>query len=420
MNHFYESIDGWFNFREVYDQALREVKDGGVIVEVGSWYGRSAAYMAVEIARSGKKIDFWCVDTWQGSIDSPWMAEHLAGRGGSALPFFCENLRRGGVSDLVKPMALPSVLAAKKFEEKSIDFVMIDAAHDYASVRADVRAWLPKLKPGALMAGDDANWPGVLIGVHETIPMSELTLVNDGANWLYRKRRPERGVWSFRRPGEGTDYLAYIPFINRPDLLDRAVASVPELWDGLVVIDQSLDGLARENHPWLDRIAGVFRCPPGSMSFTQMMNWAQAEAFERGVEHLVFMHNDAEGSDGVAGRVLDFARGKPRAAVVFTHYDALAVFQVAALSEIGPWDETFRWYFADNDYYRRTLLCGQSYWDFGGQQVLHHGSQTLHSDPAVAADVGAQWQWHLDHYRHKWGGPPGQERFTMPYNGAPW
>jgi len=183
MEHFYGTVEGWFNFREVYDRAVREAHEGAVFVEIGTWYGRSAAYMAVEIANSGKRIDFYCVDTWAGSVDSPWMAQHLAGKGGSAFPAFRENMKRGGVWHLVKTVRKPSVQAAELFEDESLDFVMVDGAHDYESVRDDVRAWLPKVKPNGLIAGDDANWPGVLIGVHETIPASEVTLVNGGLNW---------------------------------------------------------------------------------------------------------------------------------------------------------------------------------------------------------------------------------------------
>ncbi len=139
MEHFYETVDGWFNFREIYDNALCEARDGAVFVEIGSWYGRSAAYMAVEIANSGKQIEFYCVDTWNGSVDLPWMAAHLAPKGGSAFPYFRENMQRGGVWNLIKTIHQPSVEAAHLFDRESVDFVMVDGGHDYASVRDDVR-----------------------------------------------------------------------------------------------------------------------------------------------------------------------------------------------------------------------------------------------------------------------------------------
>jgi SAM-dependent methyltransferase len=419
MKHFYEQIDGWFNFKEIYDSALAQARDGDVFVEVGSWYGRSAAYMAVEIANSGKQIDFYCVDTWAGSRDSPWMADHLAPKGGSALPFFEENMRAGGVLERIKIIQRPSVIAASAFQPESIDFVMIDGAHDYASVREDVRAWISKVKPGGVIAGDDSNWPGVLVGTYETIPFSEVEILNHGANWRHRKERPARGSWTVRRRTPSADYLAYIPYVNRPDLLDAAVASIPDLWRSLIVIDQSEDPLKSSDHPWMEKIAGVFRSRPGDMIFSQMMNWAQAEAFNRGKKYLVFMHNDAECQAGLPREVLDYARIHPRSGVVFTHYDALAVFNMEAVRDTGPWDETFRWYFSDNDYYRRLRLRNWDCSDFGGERVVHHGSQTHKSAPQISAEVQVHWQWHQDHYRHKWGGAPGEEKYSIPYNGQP-
>jgi hypothetical protein len=419
--HFYTSVDGWFNFKDIYDAVITDARDGAAFAEVGSWYGRSAAYMAVEIANSGKKIDFFCIDTWRGSDDLPWMAEHLAGKGGSAFPFFRENMQRGGVWHLIQPMEMPSVEAARRFPDESLDFVMIDGAHDYKSVCADVRAWLPKVKRGGLLAGDDANWPEVLIGVYETIPQSELTISNGGSNWSYRKQRPVRGQWTVRRSNtNGSDVFAYIPYVNRPDLLHCAVMSIKELWPWLVVIDQSADGLRPDELRSLDGIAGVFRAARSEMSFTQMMNWAQAEAYERQAAFLVFMHNDAECHGGVAHEVIDFARTQPRAGVVFTHYDAFSVFRTEALRSTGPWDETFRWYFSDIDYYRRLQLSGWETRDFGGTKVTHHTSQTLHADATIRSEVSAHAGWHEAHYRHKWGGRQGHERFTIPYDGKPW
>lgn len=48
-----------------------------------------------------------------------------------------------------------SVVAARLFEEASLDFVFVDAGHDECSVLEDLEAWWPKLRPGGLLAGDD-------------------------------------------------------------------------------------------------------------------------------------------------------------------------------------------------------------------------------------------------------------------------
>jgi predicted O-methyltransferase YrrM len=48
-----------------------------------------------------------------------------------------------------------SLEAAARVEDASLDFVYIDARHDYDSVREDVLAWLPKVRPGGILAGHD-------------------------------------------------------------------------------------------------------------------------------------------------------------------------------------------------------------------------------------------------------------------------
>ena len=55
-----------------------------------------------------------------------------------------------------------STVAAERFDE--LDFVFLDAAHDYQSVLADLQAWWPRIKKGGVLAGHDydgAMFPGV-------------------------------------------------------------------------------------------------------------------------------------------------------------------------------------------------------------------------------------------------------------------
>jgi len=48
-----------------------------------------------------------------------------------------------------------SVEAAKAVEDGSLDFVYIDANHGEAFVRADLEAWVPKVRSGGILSGHD-------------------------------------------------------------------------------------------------------------------------------------------------------------------------------------------------------------------------------------------------------------------------
>jgi hypothetical protein len=50
---------------------------------------------------------------------------------------------------------LTSVQAAERLGDRSIDFVYIDARHDYNSVLEDLRAWFPKVRVGGILSGHD-------------------------------------------------------------------------------------------------------------------------------------------------------------------------------------------------------------------------------------------------------------------------
>lgn len=58
-------------------------------------------------------------------------------------------------SDKAKLIRLPSVKAAQLFGPGSLDFVYIDGAHDYESVRADLAAWWLTLSRKGIIAGHD-------------------------------------------------------------------------------------------------------------------------------------------------------------------------------------------------------------------------------------------------------------------------
>lgn len=64
----------------------------------------------------------------------------------------------------------PSVEMASQITAASVDLVFIDAAHDEASVRADITAWLPTVKSGGWIGGHDyLNEPARPYGVRAAV-----------------------------------------------------------------------------------------------------------------------------------------------------------------------------------------------------------------------------------------------------------
>lgn len=169
ISHFYNKIQGWFSYPTLYTDMVHRFSSGSKFVEVGCWRGTSAAYMCVEIANSTKDIDFYCVDIWHVSPEREIEEPELK----NLYEIFLENLKP--VEAYYKPMKLPSVDAAKKFKDESLDFVFIDAGHEYYAVKEDILAWYPKVKKGGILAGHDLyptepTWGDVYKVVEELFP----------------------------------------------------------------------------------------------------------------------------------------------------------------------------------------------------------------------------------------------------------
>lgn len=194
MTHYWTSIPGWFAFRAAYDRILAQLPTDrpSTVVEVGTWMGRSAAYLGVEIVNSGKPVTLVAVDHFKGS------AEIVDARRGSAADSeaaFRRNIEpvAAALGERFRLIVSDSALAAGAFADGSIDAVWIDAAHAYEPVAADLAAWWPKVKPGGILGGDDfVKCPGVARAVTEYF--SPDAGVAGACYWMVRKTTDGLGV----------------------------------------------------------------------------------------------------------------------------------------------------------------------------------------------------------------------------------
>ena len=196
MEHFFQNTIGedWFTYPNLYSFVPQYFGEEAKFVEVGVWKGRSVSYLAVEAINANKNQKIYAVDTWAGS------EEHLDPNNQNYNPeltkdpdwlynLYLQNIEP--VKDIITSIRKPSLEAVNDFEDESLDFVFIDAAHDYENVKADILAWLPKVKKTGILAGHD-YWPNdpVKIAVDEIFSSFKIE-TPDHRTWLYNLNKWE-------------------------------------------------------------------------------------------------------------------------------------------------------------------------------------------------------------------------------------
>ncbi len=176
IRRYWHDIDGWFTWRSAQEEAVSVFPAGSRFVEVGTYLGRSLCSLGEVVERSGKNIEVIGIDTCRGSGPENGKDYHggaVAEGGGTFAGALHKNVLDCGFGERITLIISDSVSAARLFSDASLDWVHLDARHDYVSVKADIEAWLPKVKVGGWLSGDDYDeqkWPQVVKAVADTLP----------------------------------------------------------------------------------------------------------------------------------------------------------------------------------------------------------------------------------------------------------
>ena len=135
-------VPGWLTDEE--GEALYELARGctgkGVIVEIGSWKGKSTICLG-RGSLAGASVPIYAIDP------------HADYRFGD----FKANVDRAGITELVNPIASLSQPAADDFHEP-IELLFVDGSHEYDLVLEDFEKWVPKVIDGGWVAFHDTTW----------------------------------------------------------------------------------------------------------------------------------------------------------------------------------------------------------------------------------------------------------------------
>ncbi|MDE2099167.1 MAG: class I SAM-dependent methyltransferase [Patescibacteria group bacterium] len=170
----WEEVEGWFDWQWIYDHIIESAPPNAVVVELGSFYGRSAAYFCQKAKELGREdVQLHCVDLWT-TPDIPedpsllhlyekTLLQIYGENNGSILPLFEKNMEDCGCSVVKVPSDTST--AASRYEDGSVYAVFVDADHRYEGVKKDLDAWIPKVT--GIIAGHDFDWGGVQKAVFE-------------------------------------------------------------------------------------------------------------------------------------------------------------------------------------------------------------------------------------------------------------
>lgn len=122
------------------------VSDGSVMYELGSFAGESAEVFAQYFSFVN------CVDPWE----DPYRGDmHLSSNAPSVQAVEASFDERAAIAGNMIKHKCRSLDIVTSVRDDSLDFVYIDADHHYENALADIRAWWPKVKPGAFLGGHD-------------------------------------------------------------------------------------------------------------------------------------------------------------------------------------------------------------------------------------------------------------------------
>jgi predicted O-methyltransferase YrrM len=135
-------VRGWLGTKEAGTlyAATRACTGRGVIVEIGSWKGKSTICLAYG-SRAGAGVPVYAID-----LHRP-----------RSFRAFTRNVERAGVAELVRPIRGPSQQAVAEIKEP-IELLFVDGAHEEHLVREDFEQWVPKVVEGGTVVFHDTVW----------------------------------------------------------------------------------------------------------------------------------------------------------------------------------------------------------------------------------------------------------------------
>jgi hypothetical protein len=194
-------------------EVARHAARSGPCMEIGSYCGRSAAYLGWGCREAGGIL--FSIDHHEGSEEQqpgqqyfdPELLDAATGRI-NTFPLFRKTLRTLGLEETVVPIVARSVVVAR-YWQTPLSLLFIDGGHSFEAAFTDYSAWVTHLLPGGYLvihdifahAADGGQAPRCIYGMaldsglFEPLPMTgTLGVLRRAATGLVTEHSQDR--WS--------------------------------------------------------------------------------------------------------------------------------------------------------------------------------------------------------------------------------
>jgi hypothetical protein len=132
-----------------------------IVVEIGTYVGQTAVFMAKVLQLLGQRIPILSIDPFERVQADPLNPQGIYAA-------YLENIRSNNLDDMCMPLVAFSQDAAPVVPA-NIGVLVVDGAHHYPVVRKDLELYAPKVLPNGFIFVDDYGpaYPDVIRAVDE-------------------------------------------------------------------------------------------------------------------------------------------------------------------------------------------------------------------------------------------------------------
>lgn len=187
----HENVDGFLGIGEMRELYRRScVIKKGVIVEIGSWKGKSTCALALPSVLRGNETMVYSVDPMEGKTVFPNSPPKPTS------DVFDDNIKKWHLAKYIVQCRSKSCDVCDtwgEIESRAIDLLFVDGDHTKKEVLNDLRGWVPHVKTGGIVLMHDHNnktIPGVKRGVDAFMKMSDsLKVIGSFASMLILQKQ---------------------------------------------------------------------------------------------------------------------------------------------------------------------------------------------------------------------------------------